>query len=50
MTSVYKLFPLRNYYDQKIYEFLNCKYIYGFLENYSGDFEPITNEELESTE
>ena len=38
---------LRNYYNQKIHDKLNRKYAYDFLENYSEDLEPITNEEFE---
>lgn len=38
---------LRNYYNQKIHDKLNRKYAYDFLENYSGELEPITNEEFE---
>ena len=41
---------LRNYYNQRIHDLLNRKYAYDFLENYSGDLEPITNEEFEGTE
>lgn len=41
---------LRNYYNQKIHDLLNRKYAYDFLENYSGDLEPITNEEFEGAE
>ena len=41
---------LRNYYNQKIHDLLNRKYAYDFLENFSGDLEPITNEEFESAE
>ena len=39
---------LRNYYNQKIHDKLDRKYVYDFLENYSGDLEPITNEEFEN--
>ena len=39
---------LRNYYNQKIHDKLDRKYAYDFLENYSGDLEPITNEEFEN--
>jgi ATP-dependent helicase YprA (DUF1998 family) len=39
---------LRNYYNQKIHDLLNRKYAYDFLENYSGDLEPISNEEFEA--
>lgn len=39
---------LRNYYNQKIHDKLNRKYAYDFLENYSGELEPITNEEFEN--
>ncbi len=38
---------LRNYYNQKIHDLLNRKYAYEFLENYSGEVEPISNEEFE---
>lgn len=37
---------LRNYYNQKIHDKLNRKYAYDFLENYIGDFEPITDDEF----
>lgn len=38
---------LRNYYNQKIHDKLNRKYAYDFLENYSGEPDPINNEEFE---
>lgn len=38
---------LRNYYNQKIHDLLNRKYAYSFLENYSGELEPISNDEFE---
>ena len=41
---------LRNYYNQIIHDLLNRKHAYGFLENYSGDLEPMTNEEFEGVE
>lgn len=40
---------LRNYYNQKIHDLLNRKYAYDFLENYSGELEPISNEEFENS-
>lgn len=39
---------LRNYYNQKIHDKLNRKYAYDFLENYSGEPDPITNEAFET--
>ena len=39
---------LRNYYNQKIHDKLNRKYAYDFLENYSGESEPITIGEFEN--
>lgn len=38
---------LRNYYNQKIHDKLNRKFAYDFLENYSGEFEAITEKEFE---
>ena len=34
----------------RIHDKLNRKYAYDFLENYSGELEPITNEEFENVE
>lgn len=39
---------LRNYYNQKIHDKLNRKYVYDFLENYTGELELLTNEEFET--
>ena len=39
---------LRNYYNQKIHDKLNRKFAYDFLENYSGEFETITEKEFEA--
>lgn len=39
---------LRNYYNQKIHDLLNRRYAYEFLENYSGDFEPIGDTDLDN--
>lgn len=41
---------LRNYYNQKIHDLLNRKYAYDFLENYSGELEPITESEFDGNE
>lgn len=41
---------LRNYYNQKIHDLLNRKYAYDFLENYSGELEPITETEFDGDE
>lgn len=40
---------LRNYYNQKVHDKLNRKFVYDFLENYAGELEPITNEEFEKS-
>ena len=37
---------LRNYYNQKIHDKLNRKYAYDFLENYTGELEPIMDVEF----
>lgn len=39
---------LRNYYNQKIHDLLNRRYAYEFLENYSGELEPISDAELDN--
>ena len=41
---------LRNYYNQKIHDQLNRKYVYDFLENYMGDLERITENEFDGME
>lgn len=37
---------LRNYYNQKIHDKLNRKYAYDFLENYTGELDPIMDVEF----
>ena len=41
---------LRNYYNQKIHDLLNRKYAYDFLENYTGELEPINENEFSDSE